>query len=302
MTTLQDWTDQSQLPMAEAAQLLVFCLAPKTTLDSLSWYLAHEHDQLEKKDQKALIALVNRRNAGEPLAYITHTAHFRDFELYVDKHVLIPRQETEELVELVINNIIDSYPLPTTHYPLTLADIGTGSGAIALSLAHWATKNRVPFHIIATDISQDALALARENVLHLTSSLSSEERVVEDRVRSSDPKIEFRRGSLLQPISEKIDCIIANLPYIPTREINKIDKNVRDFEPHLALDGGSDGLKLIRELLNDAPRILNNGGVIFLEVWHEHTLETFSEFKQQFEIEIRPDSFGKTRFAKLALH
>lgn len=161
-----------------------------------------------------------------PVQYAQGYARFFDIDLVVDPRVLIPRLETEFLVK----KTIEWLSLNSSSKPQHVLDVGTGSGAIAISLA----KNRNNIRITASDISPDALSLAKEN----------------SRRQNLSNRINFILGDLLEPIDRDIDVILANLPYIPTSVIPQLDPSVRDFEPHLALDGGRDGLDLYRRLLD----------------------------------------------------
>lgn len=179
--------------------------------------------------------LVARRAAREPLAYITGRKGFRAIELAVDPRVLIPRPETELLVEVV-----------SAQQPLNVLDVGTGSGAVALALADELPRCSV----LATDSSDAALAVARANAASLG---------FEDRVR-------FARHDLLNAVEGAFDAIAANLPYVVSGEINALQPEISDFEPRTALDGGADGLDLVRRLAAQAPSRLKPGRLIALEI------------------------------------
>jgi release factor glutamine methyltransferase len=192
-----------------------------------------------------LAEAVRRRAAGWPQAYATGVAAFRGHWLCVDRRVLIPRPETEGLVELVLDW---SRREGARQDPsLLVADVGTGSGAIAVALALEAPWLR----IIATDRSADALMVARANV---------EAHCVGDRV-------ELRRGHLLEPLAgERVDAVVSNPPYVASGEWGRLAAGVRDFEPREALDGGRDGLAPTRELIASARQVLRPGGLLALEV------------------------------------
>jgi release factor glutamine methyltransferase len=190
---------------------------------------------------RAVISAVMKRAAGAPLAYAVGRAAFRHLTLDVDERVLIPRVETELLVERVLERCTDQ--------TRTLADIGTGSGAIALSLAFEAELDKV----FATDVSLDALDVASANAHLLGSALKS--------------PVEFRRGSLLAPLSgETLDGIVCNPPYISFGELGDLPPDVRDWEPCLALLSADDGLAVTRELVRQAPKVLRPEGLLALEV------------------------------------
>ncbi|HVO35824.1 MAG TPA: peptide chain release factor N(5)-glutamine methyltransferase [Gemmatimonadales bacterium] len=186
-----------------------------------------------------------RRAAGWPQAYAAGAACFRGHWLAVDRRVLIPRPETEGLVELALEWM---QAAGRAGEPLVFADACTGSGAIAIALALEATAR---VRVVATDCSADALAVARVNVEALG---------VGDRV-------ELRHGDLLEPLAgERVDAVVANPPYVAAAEWNGLEPGVRNFEPHGALVSGADGLDAIRALLAQARAALRPGGLLALEV------------------------------------
>jgi len=210
-------------------------------------------DVLERFDD-----LVRRRVAGEPQAYVIGTAAFRTLHLAVTRDTLIPRPETEGLVEHVLRwgaerRAPRAEPLrgpgPRAHDYLPVAlDIGTGTGCIALSLA---VEGRFQC-VVATDISEAALAMAAAN---------------REAIAPAVP-VEFRRGSLFAPIApgERFDVIVANPPYITDREYVELDPSVRDWEPRVALVAGADGMHHVRALLAGAGARLVPGGLLAIEV------------------------------------
>jgi release factor glutamine methyltransferase len=190
---------------------------------------------------RSVIRAAMRRAAGAPLAYAVGRASFRHLTLEVDERVLIPRVETEVLVERVLERCT-----PETR---RIADIGTGSGAIALSLAF----EREFDLVIATDISLDSIAVAVSNASALAKLLKS--------------AVEFRHGSLLAPLAgEELDAVVCNPPYISFAEIEELPGDVRDWEPSVALLCPEDGLSVTRELIRHAPAVLKRRGFLALEV------------------------------------
>jgi release factor glutamine methyltransferase len=181
-------------------------------------------------------ALLRRRLAGEPVAYLVGHKDFYGLDLQVDARVLIPRPETEELV----GRVLAALPLGAAG---PVADIGTGSGAIAIALA----VHRPALRVIAVDISAAALDVARANAA----------------LYHVGERIAWRQGDLLAPITEPLAGIAANLPYTVLAEV---EPGVRDWEPVLALDGGPLGTDLIARLLAQAPRALRPGGWVALEI------------------------------------
>jgi release factor glutamine methyltransferase len=175
-----------------------------------------------------------RREAREPLAYIVGRQGFRHIDLVIDPRVLIPRPETELLVELV-----------AAAAPLSVLDVATGSGAVALALA----DELETAAITACDVSADAIVVARANAERLGLS-----------------RVKFVESDLLDAIDGGFDAIVANLPYVESGDIDGLQREVAEFEPRLALDGGDDGLDLVRELVRQAPDHLAPGGLIALEI------------------------------------
>jgi release factor glutamine methyltransferase len=223
---------------------------------------------------RSVIRAAMKRAAGMPLAYAVGRASFRHLTLEVDERVLIPRVETEVLVDRVLERCT-----PTTR---VIADIGTGSGAIALSLAFEAEFERV----IATDVSLDAINVASTNADFFSRSLKS--------------PIEFRNGSLLAPLrGERLDAIVCNPPYISFAEIAELPPDVRDWEPSLALLCAQDGLSVTRELVARAPDALVHGGFLALEVDTVRAgtvAEMIAVDGRYAEVDVLLDLTGRERF------
>ncbi|QDU73032.1 peptide chain release factor N(5)-glutamine methyltransferase [Mucisphaera calidilacus] len=185
-------------------------------------------------------ALIERATGHEPVDYLVGRAPFYGLELAVDRRVLIPRPSTEALVDAVIEHA------RSQGRPVSVLDVGTGSGAVALALA----KSLADASVTATDVEAEALAVARGNAERLG---------LADRVR-------FVRGDLLGAVAgERFDVIASNPPYIPTGDLAGLDANVRDHEPHGALDGGVDGLACVNALIDGAADHLLPGGLLALE-------------------------------------
>lgn len=223
---------------------------------------------------RAVFQAAMKRASGAPLAYAVGRASFRHLTLDVDERVLIPRVETELLVE----RILERCSAETQR----IADIGTGSGAIALSLAFEHTFER----IIATDISVDALDVATKNAQMLSDVLKS--------------PVEFRLGSLLAPLAgEELDAIISNPPYISFGEMAELPADVRDWEPCLALVCPQDGLAVTREIVADAPAVLKHDGILALEVDMRRAgsvAELVSVDGRYKDVEVLLDLTGRERF------
>lgn len=217
-----------------------------------------------------------------PVEYITGRAEFLGRVYHVTPDVLIPRVETEELVEMILQ---DTY-LSTVDRVKGI-EIGTGSGVIGISLAaHWAEAAR-PFHLVATDVSAPALKLARRNF---------RAHVAEEVLGTS---VTFQQADLFDtlPAENQFDFIVANLPYIPSERLVQLEPSVRDFEPLLALDGGPDGLSIITRLLVQAKKYLRPKAKIFLEVDDTHMLEAMHRVVPEYSCRNIRDQFGKNRFS-----
>lgn len=230
-------------------------------------------------------ALLARRLTGEPIAYLTGEREFYGLTLAVDRRVLVPRPETELLVELALTIAATPHELPVAtlllHAPpattsgagLVIADIGTGSGAIALALAYHLPAAR----IYATDLSPAALAVAQANAArhHLSE------------------RITFLAGDLLAPLPEPVDLLVSNPPYTV---LSTIEPHVYAHEPHLALDGGPDGLAPYRTLAATAQPYLRPGGAILLEIGATQAGEVQRLFAGQFtRIAVYQDLAGLER-------
>ncbi|OGC04097.1 protein-(glutamine-N5) methyltransferase, release factor-specific [candidate division WOR-1 bacterium RIFOXYA12_FULL_43_27] len=185
--------------------------------------------------------------SDEPEAYQTKNQSFCGLEFFVDKRVLIPRLETEQMTKEAIGLVMTNDKIQMTN----IADIGTGSGCIAITLA----KNLPNAKITAIDISPDALEVAKQNA----------------KTHGVEDQIEFLQGDFFEPLAgKKFDLIISNPPYIPSNDIDTLMESVRDFEPHRALDGGADGLDYIRKLIQDGPRYLAPNGILMFEMEYRH--------------------------------
>ena len=239
-------------------------------------YLYVHFDQpLEQSELAAYRECIKRRVQHEPVAYITGHRDFMGLDFKVTKDTLIPRPDTEILVEAVLQR------LPAAGENSTLADIGTGTGAICLSLLNYLPKLKA----MAVDISSGALAVAQENSVSLGLS----------------QRVEFLQGDLLAPLKAKGDllkAIVSNPPYIPKADIATLASDVRAYEPMGALDGGEDGLDFYRRLLAESGDLLKDGGFLAMEVGiHQaHQLEALAKDMSQWgKCEILRDLAGIER-------
>jgi release factor glutamine methyltransferase len=207
-----------------------------------TWLLAHPETVLTDQQQDQLNTLAARRAAHEPLQYILGEQEFYGLTLTVTPATLIPRPETELLVESVLSWLTDN-PLP--HAPQIL-DIGTGTGAIAIALAHHHPTAR----LTAVDLSPEALIVARQNAIH----------------HNLDTRITFAESDLLAALSNAhFDVIVSNPPYVPTTDAPTLQPEVLHHEPHTALFAGPDGMDIYRRLIPQAHAALNPNGLLALE-------------------------------------
>ena len=219
-----------------AEHLLAHVLGKKNRIEL---YLEFERP-LGEAERAPLRELVRKRAEGHPLQHLLGTVEFLGFTFATDARALIPRPETEQLVEFV---------LAGGDFDRAL-DVGTGSGVIALSLA----LKRPHADMTGCDISKEALALAKENAAR----------------HGLTERVRFVESDLFATISGHVPVIVANLPYIPKAEIPELSREVR-HDPSLALDGGPDGLDLIRRLVAEAPTVLTPGGMLALEIGHDQS-------------------------------
>ncbi|HEY6070512.1 MAG TPA: peptide chain release factor N(5)-glutamine methyltransferase [Chthoniobacterales bacterium] len=238
-------------------------------MSRLELYLEFE-TKLNEQELARLRELVKRRAQGEPLQHLLGTVEFCGQTFLCDKRALVPRPETEELVEL-----ISDFRFPISDF--RLVDVGTGSGVIALSLA----KQFPEAKVFAVDISDDALALAKENAARLGLS----------------ERVELRKGDLLENFPERFDLIVANLPYVSMQDRPSLAREVL-HDPEVALFAGERGDELVRKLIEQAPSHLNPGGRLALEIGinQAEELTEFLRLKNYHDIGAKKDYSGTPRF------
>ena len=248
--TIRDLLEQGTRALIEAGQssarLDARVLLSHVLGVAAAMFYAYPEREVSAEQEQQFLSLVERRAHSEPVAYLVGHKEFYGLDFVVDKHVLIPRPETELLVEAALENIRGR--LNAGRVPI-VADIGTGSGAIPITLA--VEELRLPY-LYATDISPEALEVAR---------LNCKRHAVEQRIR-------LLQGNLVEPLPEAVDIITANLPYVGTDEMGVLAPDVLAYEPHLALFSGSSGLDLLQRFLRAARQsgILKKGGCMFLEI------------------------------------
>jgi release factor glutamine methyltransferase len=230
-------------------------------------------DELTQHEARRIMQAAERMRRGEPLAYCAGRAPFRHLVLDVDARVLIPRPETEILVDVVLRVVRDN---PGG----TAIDIGTGSGAIALALA---TEGRFD-RVIATDVSRDALDVAATNY---------------ERLDVKSAPVEFRLGASLAPVQrERARVLASNPPYIAYREALELDRSVRDWEPPLALFADAEGMAMYETLLAGAPNVVERAGWVVLEVDARRAEATAARAEQTghySSVELVADLTGRQR-------
>ncbi|HMD82239.1 MAG TPA: peptide chain release factor N(5)-glutamine methyltransferase, partial [Anaerolineales bacterium] len=228
-------------------RLMLFVLKKKES----AWLYAHGNTELTETQAQEFIRLIEERASGKPLAYILGEWEFYGRPFYVNEHVLIPRPETEELIRQALPHI-DVWRGAHPGKQMTIADIGTGSGVIIITLAIELSKFHIPdskFHFIATDISPKALKVANKN---------AQRHGVQD-------QIEFIREDITETLQRNIDLIVSNPPYLPAEALAKagwaIDTQGLTFEPRMALDGGLDGQEFVQKIVkSNIPAIVETTG------------------------------------------
>ena len=241
-------------------------------------------DLYVKLDEEALPEIEEEFERGiprllkeEPLNYVLGYSYFFGYKMIVNDGVLIPRYETEELVGFILGEI-DLYK---PEGEIVLADIGTGSGAIAIALK----KEEERLKVYASDISREALDVAKINA------------------SNNDADITFLEGSMLEPLKERdirLDILVSNPPYIPS--VEKIEDSVYDYEPHVALFGGEDGLKFYREIFENAKDVLKEKGMLFFEIGYDQAERLTALAKTYFPdgvITVKKDINGKDRMLEI---
>jgi release factor glutamine methyltransferase len=285
MTTISDFLKQAAFhlkPISDTPELDVQVLLANALNKPRTWISAHPETHLTQTQLATINKALSRIKAGEPLPYVLGHWEFFGLEIEINPKVLIPRPETELLVEHAIQW------LKAAPERRTIADVGTGSGCISVAIA----KNVPDAKIIATDISLQALEIAFRNV----------------RIHGVENHVAFVQCDLLPSRPESLptdmlfDLICANLPYIPTKTLQKL--NVYEHEPLLALDGGADGLAIVRQLLNIAPEWMAPNGLILLEIEASQGMSAVSlayDFFDSAEIHLHQDLAGHDRLLEIML-
>ncbi len=258
-----------ETPRLDAEVLLAHALDKDRT-----WLYTHPQEPLTENQVNRFYTLLSRRKRREPVAYITGHKEFFALEFQVNRHALIPRPETELLVEITLRIANERMRAST------IVDVGTGSGCIAIALA----KNLAQVSLLAIDTSEQALHLARQN--------AAWHGVVD--------RITFLAGDLLQPLAHPVDLIVSNPPYVSDLELAaaSMSPEVSRYEPRLALAGGQDGLEIIRQLLPQAKRKLKPGGSLLIEIGAKQGQAVTQLARTHFptaKIEVKKDLAGLDR-------
>lgn len=252
-----------------AAMLLMMELAQKEAHDLYMEYENEIEENLEKEYEEKLQRLLT----GEPLQHILGYEYFYGYRYIVNEDVLIPRPETEELVA----NILAAYDEYFDGKEINLCDIGTGSGAIAITLK----KEEPHFNVYASDISEKAIVVAKQNALN------------------NEADVTFMVGDMCEPFIEQnlqVDILVSNPPYIPVDEV--MEHSVKDFEPHVALFGGEDGLKFYRIIFERSQLFLKEKSILAFEIGYNQKEALMKEAQKYFPhafIEVLKDMNGKDR-------
>lgn len=234
----------------------------------------HKNDSIDCEFENQLLNVSLLRSEGMPFAYITGKKEFMSLEFSVNENVLIPRPETEELVSCIIDICQNK--------DVSILDLCTGSGAIAISCAHYIPRS----YCVGVDVSEKALEVAVSNAKSI----------------GVDKRVEFIKFDILNSIhkfGKKFDILVSNPPYIESSEIPKLDKTVCRFEPCLALDGGVDGLVFYKKIIEDSHLYLKKDGIILFEIGYNQG-EAVNKLMQDrfYNVEILKDFSGNNRIAK----
>jgi release factor glutamine methyltransferase len=252
----------------EASSLLAFVLQKDA-----AFLIAHPEFKLTETQGSAFESAIQRRAAREPFQYITGRQEFWGLEFEVTPDVLIPRPETEILVEAaigILSQIKDAH----------VCEVGVGSGCIAVSIAHSLPATTA----VVTDISPAAITVATRNAKR----------------HDVDARIDFREADVFEGVTGSFDMIVSNPPYIPDEQIEALQTEVRDFEPRRALSGGRDGTDVISRIVAEAPKFLKPGGSLLMEIGFDQAARVKELFEKDLwpGLEFLPDLQGIPRIAR----
>ncbi|MDW7668288.1 MAG: peptide chain release factor N(5)-glutamine methyltransferase [Bacillota bacterium] len=260
-------------PFLEAYMILEYLLNKEKL-----FLITHEDEEIEEETYRRYLELIEKRNTGYPIQYIIHNQEFMGINFYLDEDVLIPRPDTEVLVENAIKIAKSDY---FSHKNIKALDIGTGSGAIAVSFGYYCRDAEV----LGVDINPKAVEIARKNV--------KENKLDNVNIIKGDlfmEKFDFP--------NEKYDIIMSNPPYIKSEDIKKLQLEVSQYEPKNALDGGDSGLKFHSQILKIIPNYLNDKSVLIMEIgWDQakEVVDIMRKIKGFKKVEVRKDIAKKDR-------
>lgn len=276
MSTYHQILKKAQHEMEEAGrgeQAALLYMLELTNKEAHNLYMEYE-DEMPLEEVKKFEEGIKRLLAGEPLGHVLGFEWFYGYRFHVNGDVLIPRPETEELVANILAGYDEHF---SSKENVVAVDIGTGSGAIAISVK----KEEPNIHMLATDISEEAVEIAKKNAA------------------DNEAIVSFMVGDMLQPLIErnlKVDILISNPPYIPSKE--EMEASVVDYEPHVALFGGEDGLKFYRIIFENAPKVLNEKAMMAFEMGYDQKQAMSALVEEYFpnaKYEVIKDMSGKDR-------
>lgn len=236
--------------------------------------VASEERIIKTAQAKEIIRIADERLTGRPLWYVIGDTDFCGYTIKVDERVLIPRPETEEMVMMAVAAAEEGQ---------SILDMCTGSGAIAIAMYKELEKRGKPCKVTAVDISADALELAKKNA------------------EANEADVLFIQSDLFTRIRGRFDIIISNPPYIPTATVDTLQREVRDYEPRLALDGGEDGLYFYRKIAEEAGKYLTRGGMLIMEVGEGEAQDVVKMFKGHAYAMVSQDFNGIERYVKIIM-
>lgn len=228
-----------------------------------SGLLMRRNDALDQKIEERFVQILQERCSGKPLQYLLKEQYFYGYVFYVDERVLIPRPETELLVEKTIEQIKELISIGRDE--ISILDVCTGSGCVIISIARWLKENlfrgKLRFH--GVDISADALEVAKQNS-----------------ILNDVNEIKWIQSDLFADLHAKYDIIVSNPPYIPKADVNGLMREVKDHEPIIALDGGEDGFYFYRKIVDESRKFLQPGGILIFETGYDQKNEIMELMKE----------------------
>jgi release factor glutamine methyltransferase len=262
-------------PRREAASLLAFALEKNKT-----FLISHNDYELSDEEQAKFLKILKRRASREPLQYITGCQEFYGLDFIVTPDVLIPRPETELIVENAIE-ILSAIKKPR------FCEVGTGSGCISISILHEVKTATA----IGLDISPEALEIARKN---------ADVNNVLERFELKKSDVFAVLGNEKEEKNEKFDLIVSNPPYVPLKDFSGLQREVRDYEPHIALTDGGSGLSIIEKIIADSPGFLKPNAFLLMEIGYNQMPMVSQMFESEIwkKLEILPDLQGIPRMVK----